>query len=151
MISIGKADAKMNQRDDKSVMERLLEQELPATGTQYARYRQELSEKLGKIKREEKLMRRVSQIAWGVFGLMLIAGAVVDVNRDLVPDFTRLCLIAATMVSFVIAVALLAFYLLNYRPRVGRGEQEAMLLELHRQLSELRAAEPAAKRNANEH
>jgi threonine aldolase len=141
----------MNKSNDKNLMERLLEQELPATGAQYARYRRELSEKLRKIKREEKMMRLVSKIAWGVFGLMMIIGAVVDFNRDRVPEFTRLSLMAATMVTLACAVALLAIYLINYRPRVSRGEQEVMLLELQRQLSELRASESAAKPDANEH
>ncbi len=140
----------MNRSNEKSWMEQLLEQELPASSEQYTRYRNQLSERLRRMKREVKTMRVLCTIAWSVFGLLMLLGAVVDFNRDLVSDFTRLSLMAATVMSLAGATALLVIYLLNYRSRVSRGVQEAILLDLQRQLSELRSLQSSGKQAVNE-
>ncbi len=140
----------MNRGNEMSWTEQLLEQELPASSEQYTRYRNQLSERLRRMKREVKTMRVLCQIAWSVTALLLLLGAVVDFNRDLVSDFTRLSLIAATVISLAGATALLVIYLLNYRSRVSRGVQEVILLDLQRQLSELRSLQSSGKQAVNE-
>jgi hypothetical protein len=130
--------------------EQLLEQELPVTSEQYTRCRHQLSERLRRTKREEKTMRTLSKIAWSVTGLFMLMGAVVDFNRDRFTEFARLSLITATVLSLACATALLVIYLLNYRSRVGRGQQEVILLELHRQLSAIRGLDSSGKQPASE-
>ena len=140
----------MNRNHEKSVMEQLLEEELPVNGEQYMRYRNQLNERLRRMKREEKTVRVLCKIAWSVTGLLMLMGAVVDFNRDHFSEFARLSLITGTILSLACATALLVIYLLNYRSRASRGAQEGILLELHRQLSEIRRLDSSGKQPANE-
>jgi hypothetical protein len=128
----------MNNTNQNNVMEQLLEQELPLTNEQYLAYRRRVSDGIRKVQKQERIMRIVTKSAWAVTGIVLLSGAIVDFNRDALSEMVRLWLIAANIVCINAAVALLAIYLINYRPRLRNTEQEAMLLALQRQLHDLR-------------
>ena len=126
----------------KHLLEKFLDQELPATGEQYLAYRQKVKDGLGKVRHKERLMRIATQAAWAMTGLLLLLGGIVDFNRDRFPEQLRLWAIAVIAVSLACATALLAFYLLNYRPRLSKTEQDAVLVDLQQQLHELREQFP---------
>jgi hypothetical protein len=128
----------MKNTNQNNLMEQLLEQELPLTNEQYLAYRRRVSDGIRKVHKQERFVRRVTQGAWAVTGIVLLCGGIVDFNRDAFPDMLRLWVISANIVCINTAVALLAIYLINYRPRLRNVEQEAMLLGLQRQLDELR-------------
>ena len=69
-------------------------------------------------------VRVVNKIAWSIFGLLMLIGAVVDFNHDRFSELARLSLIAATILSLAVAVTVFAIYLINYRFRIGRGGRE---------------------------
>ena len=132
----------MNNANQKNVMEQLLDQELPLTGEQYLAYRRKVSDGIHKVQREERTMRNVTKIAWAVTGVVFLIDGILDFNLERIPgspgDLIRLSLIFPTLVCLACSTALLAFYLINYRPRLRNAEHEAMLLSLQRQLHELR-------------
>ena len=119
-------------------MEQLLDQELPPTNEQYLAYRQRLSDGIRKVQKQEKIVRIATQCAWALFAAIMVGGFIVDFNRDAFSEMVRLYLIAGTVISTGLAIALLAIYLINYRPSLRHAEQEAMLLSLQRQQHELR-------------
>jgi hypothetical protein len=128
----------MKNTNQNNLMEQLLEQELPLTNEQYLAYRRRVSDGIRKVQREERIMRIVTKSAWAVTGVVFLVDAIVDFNRDAFSDMVRLNLIFPTAVCLACSVALLAIYLINYRPRLRNTEQEAILLGLQRQLDELR-------------
>ena len=127
----------MKHTNQKNVMEQLLEQELPLSNDQYQAYRRRVSDGIRKVQKQERIVRIVTKIAWALTGIVLLGGAIVDLNRDTIPEMVRLWSIAAIVVCMNGAIALLAIYLINYRPRLRNAEQEAMLLGLQRQMHEL--------------
>ena len=137
----------MNNASQKSLMEQLLDQELPLTDEQYLAYRRRVSDGIRKVQREERVMRIVTKSAWGVTGVVLLIAGILD-RPERIPgspeDLVRLSLICVTIVCLACSTALLAFYLINYRPRLRNAEHEAMLLSLQRQLHELRSQLPQA-------
>ena len=126
----------------KKLMEQLLESESLPTEEQYLAYRQRVSEGIRRAQREEKIMRIMTKSSWAVTGVVFLIGGIIDFNRDRFPDLVRLNFIVATVLCFSCAVAFLAFYLINYRPRLRNAEHEAMLLGLQRQLRELQRQLP---------
>ena len=128
----------MNTAKQQSVMEHLLDVELPPTSEQYLAYRQRVSDGIRKVQREEKIMRIATKSAWAVTGLVFLVASIMDFNRATIPDLVRLSSISVAIVCLACATAFLAFYLINYRPRLTQAEQQAMLLALRRQLDELR-------------
>lgn len=132
----------MNNANQKNLMEQLVDQELPLTDEQYLAYRRRVSDGIRKVQREERIMRIVTKGAWAVTAVVLLIGGILDFNRDKVPDLVRLSFISATAVCLACSTALLAFYLINYRPRLRNAEHEVMLLSLQRQLHELRSQLP---------
>ena len=135
----------MNNASQKSLMEQLLDQELPLTDEQYLAYRRRVSDGIHKVQREERVMRIVTKSAWGVTGVVLLIAGILD-RPERIPgspeDLVRLSLIFPTLVCLACSTALLAFYLINYRPRLRNAEHEAVLLSLQRQLHELRTRMP---------
>jgi hypothetical protein len=129
----------MNNANQKNLMEQLLDQELPLTNEQYLAYRRRVTDGIRKVQREARTMRIVTKSAWAVTGVVFLIDAIIDFNRDAFPEMVRLSLIFPTTVCLACAAAFLAFYLINYRPRLRNVEQEAILLSLHRQLHELRS------------
>lgn len=131
----------MNKVNQKNVMEQLLDQELPLTNEQYLAYRQKVTDGIRKVRREEKIMRIVTKSAWALTAVVFLIVGILDFNLERVPgspqDLFRLSLIFPTLVCLACSTALLAFYLINYRPRLRNAEHEAMLLGLQRQLHEL--------------
>ena len=132
----------MNKADQKNWVEQLLDQELPLTNEQYLAYRRKVTERVGKVRREEWLVRVVTKSAWAVTGIAFLIGGIIDFNRDAIPDLVRLITISVAIVCLACATAFLVFYLINYRPRLRNAEQEAMLLALQRQLHEIRSQLP---------
>ena len=128
----------MNNANPRNIMEQLLDQELPPTNEQYLAYRQRLSDGIRKVQKQEKIVRNATQCAWALFAAIMVGGFIVDFNRDAFSEMVRLYLMAATVISTGLAIALLAIYLINYRPSLRHAEQEAMLLSLQRQLHDLR-------------
>lgn len=128
----------MKNTNQKNLMEQLLDQELPLTNEQYLAYRRRVTDGIRKVQREARTMRIVTKSAWAVTGLVYLIDAIIDFNRDAFPDSVRLSLVFPTVACLACAVAFLAFYLINYRPRLRSVEQEAVLLDLQRQLHELR-------------
>jgi ABC-type Fe3+ transport system permease subunit len=75
-------------------------------------------------------------------GIVFVIGGIIDFNRDVIPDLVRFSLIAVAIVCLACATAFLAFYLINYRPRLRKAEQDTMLLTLQREPHELRSQLP---------
>ncbi len=119
-------------------IEQLLNTQGSPTEEQYLAYRQKVSEGIRKVQREEKTMRIMTLGAWAVTGVVFLIAGVIDFNRDRFPDLLRLNALVATVLCLACAGAFLAFYLINYRPRLRNAEHEAMLLGLQRQLHEVR-------------
>ena len=136
----------MNNTNQKNLMEQLLDQELPLTDEQYLAYRRRVSDSIRKVQREEKIMRIVTKSSWALTAVVFLIVGILDSNLERVPgspqDLFRLSLIFPTLVCLACSTALLAFYLINYRPRLRNAEHEAMLLSMQRQLHELRAHLP---------
>ena len=132
----------MNNANQNNLMEQLLDQELSPTDEQYLAYRRKVSDSIRKVQREERIMRIVTKSAWAVTAVVLLIGGILDFNRDTVPDLVRLSFISAIAVCSACSTALLAFYLINYLPRLRNAEHESMLLNLQRQLHELRSQVP---------
>ena len=130
----------------KNWMEQLLDLELPLSDEQYLAYRRRVSDSIRKVQREEKIMRIVTKSAWAVTAVVFLIVGILDFNLEKTPgspgDLVRLSLILPTLVCLAGSTALLAFYLINYRPRLRNAEHEAMLLSLQRQLHELRSQLP---------
>jgi hypothetical protein len=137
----------MNKANQKNVMEQLLDQELPLAGEQYLAYRRRVSDGIRKVQREERIMRIVTKSAWGFAGLVFVGASIIDFNRDRISDLVRLSSISVVIVCLACATALLAFYLINYRPRLRNAEQQAILLSLQRQLQEIRNQLPRPRNN----
>src|SRR5512141_1358336 len=136
----------MNNADQNNLMEQLLDQELPPTSEQYLAYRRRVGDGIRKLQREERIMRIVTKICWAVTGVVLLIDGILDFNLDKTPgspvDLVRLSLFFPTLVCLACSTAFLAFYLVNYRPRLRNAERDAMLLSLQRQLHELRSQLP---------
>ena len=132
----------MNNTNQQRLVEQLLAQDPPLTDEQYRDYRLKISHGIRTAHKQRRLVRMVTQVAWAMTALVLFAGFLVDFHRDAFPETVRLGVIAATIACLACAVALLAIYLINYRPRLRSEEQEAMLLGLQRQLHELRRQMP---------
>jgi SNF2-related domain len=124
----------------------VLDQELPLIDEQYLAYRRRVSERIHKVQREERTMRIVTKNAWATTAVVFLIVGILDFNLERIPgspgDLVRLSLIFPTLVCLACSTALLAFYLINYRPRLKNTEHEAMLLSLQRQLHELRSQLP---------
>jgi uncharacterized membrane protein YcjF (UPF0283 family) len=126
-----------NFKNQHQAWEELLNQDQVFTATQYAEYRQKLRVNLQRVAREATLVRRVTLVIWGVLGLLMVAGAVVDFNRDTFSEITRLSVIAAIIVVTSCAVTVLVLYLVRYRPRLWRFEQATALEQLRQELRQL--------------
>ncbi len=87
-------------------------------------------------------MRIVTKSAWALTGVVFLIVGILDFNLEKVPgspgDLLRLSLILPMLICLACSTAFLAFYLINYRPRLRNAEHEAMLLSLQRQLHEVR-------------
>jgi hypothetical protein len=136
----------MNNTSQRNLMKQLLDQELPLTDEQYLAYRQRVSDGIRKVQREETIMRIVTKSAWALTAVVFLIVGILDFNLERVPgspgDLVRLSLIFPTLICLACSTALLAVYLINYRPRLKNAEHEAMLLSLQRQLHELRSQLP---------
>ena len=133
----------MKNTSQKKLMEHLLDQELPLSDERYLAYRRRVGDGIRKVQREEKIMRIVTKSAWAVTAVVFLIVGILDFNLERTPgspgDLARLSLISVAIVCLACSVALLAFYLINYRPRLKNAQHEAMLLDLQRQLHELRS------------
>jgi len=137
-----------NHRKENFVRD-LLSQEQPLDARQYSEYRWKLNERLRRVEREEKCMRIIAAVSWGIGGLLFLAGAIVDFNREQFPETVRLSLIAAIIIATTCAVALSLLYLVRYRPRLRRFEQVALLEQLQREVRELRDRLPPSSPDGN--
>jgi hypothetical protein len=132
----------MNNANQKNLMEQLPDQELPLTHEQYLPYRRRVSDGIRKVQREERIMRIVTKSAWAVTAVVLLVGGILDFNRDKIPHIVRPSFIFPTVVCLTCSTTFLAFYSINYRPRLRNAEHEAILLSLQGQLHELRTQLP---------
>jgi len=136
----------MNNANQRNLMEQLLDHELPLAHEQYLAYRQRVSDGIRKVQREERIMRIATKSAWAAAAVVLVVVGILDFIFERTPgvpaDLARLSLISLTLVCLACSTAPLAFYLINYQPRLRNAEHEAMLLSLPRQLHELRSQMP---------
>ena len=132
----------MSNHPRESFVRELLNQEQTLSPQQYSEYRRKLNEKLIRVEREEKTMRILAAVSWSIWGLLALAGGIVDFNREDFPETVRLSLIAAIIAATVCAVALSLLYLVRYRPRLRRFEEVALLEQLQREVRDLRDRMP---------
>jgi hypothetical protein len=128
----------MSNDPKETFVRELLNQEQTLSPQQYSEYRRKLNERLLRVEREEKSMRIIAAVSWGLWGLLLLAGAIVDLNREHFTETVRLTLIVALVIATNCAVVLSLLYLVRYRPRLRRSEQVALLEQMQHELRELR-------------
>jgi hypothetical protein len=116
----------------------LLNQERSLSPEQYSEYRRRLNAKLLRVEREGRSMRITAAVSWGIWGLLALAGGIVDFNREHFPEAVRLNLIAVIIVATSCAAVFSLLYLIRYRPRVRRFEQVALLEQIQHELRALR-------------
>lgn len=128
----------MSSHPKESFVRELLNQEQTLSPQQYSEYRRKLNEKLLRVEREEKSMWIIAAVSWGIWGLLALAGGIVDFNREHFPETVRMNLIAAIIIATNCAAVFSLLYLLRYRPRLRRFEQVALLEQMQHELRELR-------------
>jgi hypothetical protein len=102
------------------------------------------------VEREEKSMRIIAVVSWGIWGLLMLAGGIVDFNRERFPEIVRLSLLSAVFVATIVVAVLSLLYLVRYRPRLRRFEQVALLGQMQHELSELRDRLPPSSPGGNQ-
>lgn len=130
----------MNAKND--FLETLLKQGPQLSAAQYAEYRRQLHEKLARFEREEKSMRRIVYVTCGLTGALYLGLFGLAANRvgDL-PSVVASALVVGIILLPLFTLFFLMLYFLKYRPRLqdaNREDQRALLVELQRQLNELR-------------
>lgn len=128
----------MSNHLKETFVRELLNQEQTLSPQQYSEYRRKLNEKLLRVEREEKSMRIIAAVSWGLWAMLALAGGIVDFNREHFPETVRLSLITAIIIATSCAVVFSLLYLIRYRPRVRRFEQVALLEQIQHELRELR-------------
>ena len=139
----------MSDHRKENFVRDLLNQERPLSAQQYAEYRRKLNEKLRRVEREEKSMRIIAAVSWGVWGLLALAGGIVDFNREHLPEIVHLRLVSAVFAATIVVIALSLIYLARYRPRLRKFEQVALLEQLQQEIRELRNRLPPSSSDVN--
>jgi type VI protein secretion system component VasK len=131
-------------KTENDFLETLLKQGPQLSMEQYAAYRRNLRERLARAEREERSMRRIVFVVGGLAGVLWFVWVGLSVNDVLqvLPGIVWAVLVAASTLMPVFAGYAVLLYFLKYRPRLRdaqQQEQRALLLDLQRQLDELRA------------
>lgn len=132
-------------KTDSDFVKALLQQGPQLSPEEYAAYRRKLKERLARAESDERLMRRIVFVVCGLVGLLWLVLVWVCFSWDVgeaqpgIP--LGILMVAAYYVVPVVAGYAVLLYFLKYRPRLRdaqRQEQHALLLDLQRQLNELR-------------
>jgi len=132
-------------KTDNDFLRALLQQGPQLSPEEYAAYRRKLRERLARAESEELAMRRIVFVVSGLVGLLWLVLVWVCFSWDVgeaqpgIP--LGILMVAAYYFVPVVAGYAVLLYFLKYRPRLRdaqRQEQHALLLDLQRQLNELR-------------
>jgi len=121
----------------------LLQQGPQLSPEEYATYRRKLRERLARAEREERLMRRMAFIVCGLAGVLWFVWGGFRLNdvQALSGAVWSVVLVASALVPVFAGYAVF-LYFFKYRPRLRdaqQQEQRALLVDIQRQLDELRA------------
>ncbi len=132
-------------KTDNDFVKALLQQGPQLSPEEYMAYRRKLKERLARAKREGLAMRRIVFVVCGLVGLLWLALLWVSFNwnaGEAQPGIPLgILMVAAYYFVPVVAGYAVLLYFLKYRPRLRDAqaqEQHALLLDLQRQLNELR-------------
>jgi hypothetical protein len=138
-------------KTENNFLETLLKLGPQLSSDQYAAYRHSLRERLARAEREERSMRRIVFIVGGLAGVLvlvlwLVWAGLLNLNDvQALPGMILAVFLLASALMPVFAGYAALLYFLKYRPRLTVAQQEeqrALLLDLQRQLDELRAQLP---------
>ena len=128
---------------DNDFVKALLQQGPQLSPEEYAAYRRKLKERLARAESDERLMRRMVFIVCGLAGVLWFVWGGFRLNdvQALSGAVWSVVLVASALVP-VFAGYAVVLYFLKYRPRLRdaqQQEQRALLVDIQRQLDELRA------------
>ena len=124
-------------KTENDFLEALLKQGPQLSPEQYSAYRRRLHERLARAEREELGMRRIVFVLVGLAAVLFLGIGVLQPSQGAA---LTVLMVANILVPLVAGCAVL-LYFFKYRPRLRdaqRQEQHALLLDLQRQLNELR-------------